>query len=204
MPSSSDPADPRSIWQRLALIAKVVPAWLLQPISGTVRWIVLFLCRRSLRRDHPVHHGIGLWTEGMNANLYLQRLKSALDLLSAHAPVYLRWLRSNFRSLLISQLFMIMRRTTYPDYGARLVMIHPYTAWKVSPEQLALYLAADATRGRLGPRFRRGRAAITRGNRRALKEMVACARMLPSGEPLVTRWEQYLAEFDRRFPEAAA
>ena len=204
MPSSSDSADPRPLWHRLALIARVVPAWVLQPISGAAQRILLFLCRRSLRRDHPVHQGMGLWTEGTNADLYLQRLKSALDLLSAHAPVYLRWLRSSFQSLLITQLFMIMRRTTYPDYGARLVMIHPYTAWKVSSEQLALYLAADATRGRLGLRFRRGRAATTRGNRRALQEMVACARMLPSGERLVTRWEQYLAEFDRRFPEAAA
>jgi hypothetical protein len=202
--TSSESADLRTIWRRLALIAKVVPEWVLQLIGGAIRGIFLLFYRRSLRKGNPVHQGIGLWTEGVNSDLHLQRLKSALDLLGAHAPVYLRWFRRRFESLLISQLFMIMRRTTFPDYRARLVMVHPYTAWKVSPEQLALYLAAEATRGRFGPRFSRRRLSTTRVNRRALKEMVACARMLPSGGPLVAKWEQYLADFDRHFPEAAA
>ena len=152
----------------------------------------------------PLHLGMGLLAEGTNADLYRERLKGALDLLNAHAPVYLRWLRSSFKILFVDQLFMIMRRTTYPDYGAKLILIHPYTAWKVSTEQLALYLAADATRGRLGRRFRRGAAAAIRAQRRAVKEMVSCAHLLPSGESLVVRWEQYLAEYDRRYPEAAA
>jgi hypothetical protein len=188
----------------MAVIAKLVPGWLIRLTAGPGRLVVLFFLRRATSQDMPLHLGMGLLAQGTNADLYRERLKNALDLLSAHAPIYLRWLRTHFRVLFVDQLFMIMRRTTYPYYGARLIMVHPYTAWRASPEQLALYLAADATRGRLGRRFRRGGAAAIRAQRRAVKEMISCAHMLPSGEPLVVRWEQYLAEYDRRYPEAAA
>ena len=188
----------------MAVIARVVPSWLIRLVTGPARLIVLRSLRRSTNQAMPHYLGIGLLAEGTNAELYLERLTDALDLLSSHAPIYLRWLRTYFRVLFVHQLFMAMRRTTYPDYGARLIMIHPYTAWKVSADQLALYLAADATRARLGRRFRyRGTPAI-RAQRRAVKEMISCAHMLPSGEPLVVKWEQYLADYDLRYPEAAA
>src|SRR5207245_2489214 len=115
----------------------------------------------------------------------------------------LRWLRSGLDTIIVNQLFKVARTPTYPNYGDRVLNLHPQIVWKVSSEQLALFLVADATRARLGRPFRRTRSAAVRANRRALQEMVACARVLPASGALVARWEQRLGAFNKQFPEAA-
>src|SRR5437773_70908 len=82
------------------------------------------------------------------------------------------------------------RRVTAVDQRNRVLMLHPYTVWKVPPEQLALYMVGEATRLRLGRPFTRSRAATIRADRRVLQEVVACARILPHSEALAREWEK--------------
>jgi hypothetical protein len=85
----------------------------------------------------------------------------------------------------------------------KVLFVNPKLAWKSSPEQLALDLVIEATRGRMGKRFRRSRATRIRAARRALEEMVACARRLP-GQTLVEESERQLRAFEAHLAEAAA
>src|SRR5204863_325578 len=89
--------------------------------------------------------------------------------------------------------FMMIRTVTAAHHGHRLLILHPYTVWKVSAEQLALYLVAEATSLRLGSGFSRSRAGRIRAIRRQYQEMVACARVLPRGDALVARLSIHLA-----------
>jgi len=136
--------------------------------------------------------------------VYCHHVERALDVLALHRPVYLRWLRSGVDALLVNQFFMSARQATVATYLNRVLMLHPYTVWKVSAEELALYLVAEATSLRLGPRFSKTRVGRIRAVRLQYQEMVACARVLPHGDALVARWEKRLAAFNVQFPQAAA
>jgi len=182
---------------------RLVPGWLLGIIANLVGAVILFFRRDAFNENLPTYRGLHLWLEGVNADLYLEHLKPALDLIDAYAPVYLRWLRSRFQAVVVSQIFMIMRTVTVVDVRRRRFAVHPYTVWKVSPEQLAVHLVRGATRGRLGIRFARKKAGV-RADRRVLEEAVAFARKLPNGGTVVETWERHLATFNQRFPQAAA
>ena len=182
---------------------RLVPPWLLIRLADLTGRIILFRHRDSFDKNSPTHRGIHLWLEGANAELYLDHLKPAIDLIDTYGPVYLRWIRTRFNAIVVSQLFMIMRTVTAVDVRRRFFAAHPYTVWRFSAEELALYLVGGATRGRLGRRFTR-RGARVRADRCVLEEMIAFARRLPGSQELVTKWEHRLAEFNEHFPPAAA
>jgi len=202
VPSSSF-SDPQEIRSLATRIQRFVPRWLVLQVLGAFMDLFVFFRVESLNKQAPTHLGVHIWPEGGNADLQLERVKAALDLIRAHAPIYLRWLGSRFHAVVVSQLFMVMRTVSEVDVRRRMFCLNPYTVWNVSSEQLALYLVAGATRGRLGRRFMR-RFASDRANRRVLEEMVAFARHLPAAEALVAQWERHLAEFSQRHPEPAA
>ena len=204
MSTSTTPNDPRHIWRAIARIKRLVPAWLLRAANRGIAPLAVFVLRWFVDKDLPVYRGFRLWVEDVNADIYLDHLKKGVDLLSTYAPVHLRWLRRSFDELWVNQVFMILRSSTNPNLRARILTLHPYTVWKVSAEELALYLAGEGARGRLGRRLQRGPNGATRAHRRAIKEMIAVARKLPSGEPLVTKLHESLAELNREFPDAAA
>ena len=160
--------------------------------------------RDSFDTNSPEYRQFRLWVHGTNADFYSDHVKAALDVLAVYAPVHLRWLRSKIDAVLVNQLFMMTRTVTAADHRHRVLMLHPYTVWKVSAEQLALYLVAEATSLRLGCGFSHSRSGRIRAIRRQYQEMVACARVLPHGDALVARWEKHLAAFNTQFPDAAA
>ncbi len=204
MPDTGNDPEARSVWRWVVLLRRVTPRWVLRLVGGIASRIIMWRYRDSFDATSPVYRQFRLWVHGTNADLYCDHLKAALDVLALHAPVHMRWLRSGFDALLVNQLFMVTRTVTAADYRHRVLMVHPYTVWKVTPEQSALYFIAEATRLRLGRRFTQNRADTIRANRRVLQEVVACARILPDGETLVGRWEKRLGAFNTRFPEAAA
>ncbi len=203
MSTESGPDDPRKIWRVTYRIARVTPSWVVS-LCGLLARVLFRVSRIAWRGRVPQHLGFYLWTGGINSALYQARLIAALDLLGRYAPVYLRWLQGTFRVLFADQLLRIMRDPVRPDYWVQMLALNPYTVWHASGEQLALYLVVEATRGRLGRRFRRTRTARLRASRRGLEEMVACARLLPGAPALVTECEERLRKFDERCARAAA
>jgi uncharacterized protein involved in tolerance to divalent cations len=150
-----------------------------------------------------VYRGIHLWFEGVNADLYRDRVAAAFELIDANASIYLRWLSSRLPALVVNQLFMVTRSVTWMDLRRGILIIHPYTVWKISAPELAVYLVGAATSARLGKRFARKRALVRRG-KRVLEEAVEFARKLPGAELVVANWERRLADFRKRYSEAAA
>jgi len=197
MSSSSKPSDPRNAWRWMRQVMRVTPGWILS-LSHLLAAVLVRLSHRVWRNDVPHYFGLYLMTGGANADLYLMRVRGALELLSVYAPVHLRWLRSTFQVIMVDQVLRIMKDGLRPDYLARMLGLNPYTVWQSSTEQLALYLIGQATRGRLGRRFRRTRVGRTRGSRRVLREMIASAKVLPGGAVLVAEWESRLREFEGR------
>ena len=202
MPTDSGPADPRKFWRLAYRIARVTPSWVMS-LCGLLARLLFRVTRITLRGRVPRHLGFYVWTGGINAALYEARLVAALDLLDRYAPVYLRWLQRTFHILFVDQVLRIMRDPVRPDYWVRMLGLNPYAVWHASGEQLARYLVVEATRGRLGRRFRRTRAGRIRASRRGLEEMVACARLLP-GAPALVECEERLRKFDERCAIAAA
>jgi hypothetical protein len=196
--------DPRATWRWLKIISRTTPRWLGHLVSGIAFRIILWWYRASFDRKSPEYRQFHLWIHGTNAELYRDHVKAALDVLALHAPTHIRWLRSNIDALVVDQLFMIVRSIGVTEDRHRLLVLHPYTVWKVSAEQLALYLIAEATSLRLGRGFSRTRAGEIRAVRRQYEEMVACARAFPHSDELVAHWEKRLAAFDAQFPKAAA
>jgi len=204
MPETGNDADPRSTWRWVLLLRRATPGWMLRLVGGIASRVIMWRYRDSFDKNSPEYRQFHLWVHGTNADLYRDHVKAALDVLAAYAPVHMRWLRTRIDALLVNQLFMMTRTVTAADHRHRVLMLHPYTVWMVSPGQLALYLVAEATRLRLGRRFTQNRAGMIRADRRVLQEAVACARILPDNEALVVRWEKRLGAFNTRFPEAAA
>jgi hypothetical protein len=204
MPKPTDGLDPRSAWRWIKLVARLTPRWLLRSVSGITVRIMIWRYRdlwNKLGRQHLQFH---LWIDGTNADVYCDHVQRMLDVLGLHGPVYLRWLRSGIDALLVNQFLIMLKQVTVADYNNRVLILHPYTVWKVSAEELALYLVAEATSLRLGRTFSQTRAGRIRAVRRQYEEMVACARVLPHADALVARWETRLAAFNTQFPEAAA
>jgi hypothetical protein len=204
MSDTDNDADPRTTWRWLALLTRATPKWLLRWVARVAGRVIAWRYRDNWARNAARYLQFQLLIEGTNAGLYSDHVKAALDVLVGHMPVYVRWLHSRVDALLVNQLFMKTRTVTAPDYDNRVLMLHPYTVWKVSAEQLALHLVVEATQARLGRRFQRNRAGRIRAQRRALQEAVACARILPSREALLDRWERRLGTYNTQFPEAAA
>ena len=147
--TGNDP-DPRSTWRWLSLLRRVTPRWTLRLVGGIASRIIIWRYRDSFDTNSPEYRQFRLWVHGTNADLYSDHVKAALDVLAVYAPVHLRWLRSKIDAVLVNQLFMMTRTVTAADHRHRVLMLHPYTVWKVSAEQLALYLVAEATSLRLG------------------------------------------------------
>ncbi len=200
MPTQSGPSDPRNFWRWWLPISRIPVVMPLVRLLGSV---FLRLTAFAWRSHVPEHLGMFVLVGEINADLYEARVIAALDVLHAHAPVYLRWLRRSFQILFVDQTLRIMRAPNRPDYWMRVLGVNPYSAWKASPEQLALDLVVEATRARMGRRSRRTRAARIRALRHGFQEMVACARQLP-GQGLVEESEENLRAFEARVAKAAA
>src|SRR5437899_3605789 len=123
-------ADPRTTWRWLRLLQRAVPQWLRQFVGGIALRIITWRYRDSFDRNSPEYRQFHLWIHGTNADVYRDHVKAALDVLAVHAPVYIRWLRSDIDALVVNQLFMIVRRVTAADQRNRVLMLHPYTVWK--------------------------------------------------------------------------
>jgi hypothetical protein len=173
-------------------------------LSKEIARFILVLTRPYWKRKLPRHGGLYLWIKGSNADLYENRVRAALDLLTTRAPVHLRWLQSTFEILIVDQLLRIMREPTRAEYQMRFLALNPYIVWHDSIDGLALYLVGHAVMGRLGSRFRRTRPSRLRASRRALLEMIQCARAFPDGATLAIDYEKRLGEFEEKFPESAA
>jgi hypothetical protein len=148
--------------------------------------------------------GFSVWTGGENSDIYEKRLKGTLDLLAKQCPTHLRWLQDSLPVLFTWQSMRVARNSLMPGYKFGILGVNPYTAWNMTNEQLALYFVALGTRGRMTRRFSWAPAPKLRVARRALVEMVACARHFPNSQPLVAEWEKHLREFERRYGNAAA
>ena len=203
MVASANPDDPRPTWRLIRTAMRVVPHWLLRPIVELIQSLILYRRRDAFDHNFPTHLGIHLWLEGVNADLYQQRLTAALDLFQLHAPVYLHWFRRRLPVIVVNQLFQIMPRPTELDLKRRVLAVRPQFAWTVPPETLAVALVFQVTRARLGRRFSR-KKTIVRVGKRMYAEALAFARALPGQEELVARWERALAKYIERNPQAAA
>ncbi len=180
---------------------RLVPRWLLAPSAQLAYVFLMYRWRDVWNEKAPVHRGVHLWLEGVNSDLYRERLIAALDLIDARAPVYLRWLRTRLPAIVVNQMLMVTRNVTWMDRRRGILMIHPYTVWKISPSNLAVYVVGAVTRARLGKRFERKRVLI-RAGQRVLEEAVAFARMLPDGDAVVPAWERRLADFIKQYSQA--
>jgi len=195
--------DPRPTWKWLGRFAHLRPKWLFRFLADFAGRVIAWRYRAHWARLAPQYLQFKLLIDGINAELYSEHLKAALDVLATHAPLYLRWLHRGVDWLVVNQLFMITKTAAVVDYNNRLLAMHPYTVWKASPELLGLCLVSEATRIRLGRGFRRNRSARIRAERRILSEVLACARALPDGATLVEAFEKRLEAFNTRFPEGA-
>jgi hypothetical protein len=197
---SEDPgqwaASTRRVWAAL-------PKWITR-LGLSIAWVVLRVSLPFYRRRLPQHLGFSLWTGGENADIYEKRLKGALDLLATQCPTHLRWLRGSLPILSTWQSLRVARASFMPGYKLGILGVNPYTAWNITNEQLALYFVAFGTRARMARSVLWTPARKVRGQRRALLEMVACARHFPNSQPLVAEWEKHLREFERRYGNAAA
>jgi hypothetical protein len=182
---------------------RIVPGWLLVPAAKIAFALILNRYRESFDKNLPGHHGIHLWVQGINADLYVRRLSVALDLIELHAPVYIRWLRSRLPAIAVDQMFMIMPRASAVDLKRRVLVLKPQFVWKVSPERLAVHLVFNAVRARLGRRFS-GKRTIVRVGKRMYVEAIAFARYFPGQEALVAEWERTLAMYTKQNSQAAA
>src|SRR6266550_7601515 len=156
MPTQSSPSDPRNFWRwrhRLALIPGAVS--LLSALAGVFLRFTWFFWRNRL----PSHRGICIVSGEINGDLYEARAVAALDVLHEHATVYLRWLQRSFRVLFVDQTMYRLKASVGLGSWDKVLFVNPKLAWKSSPEQLALDLVIEATRGRTGKRFRRSRGA---------------------------------------------
>src|SRR5467141_5162158 len=165
MPDSA--SDPRPIWRLNRRLQRFLPRWLLFGLFSVLRSLLFVFFRDYLNSLAPVHKGVHIWTEGPNSDLYLERVKLALDVISTSGPIYVRWLGRRSNAVVVSQLFMIMPSMMTVDVRRRIITLRPQTVWKESAEQLALYLVGGATRSRLGRRFAVRMSAV-RGDRRVL------------------------------------
>jgi len=191
------PSDPRPFWRLVTKIRRLLarlPRWLL-PVVAIIGNSLAHLLYRTIVypefvKDSPVYRGIRIWATGSNAELYRQRVEAALDLLATYAPVYLRWLRNGFDTIQVAQLDRIMHKWATPDYKTRLLSIHPQSVWKASTNVLAVSLVSCATYARLYKRAKASKIGRSYGRsgrlgRMALREMLACAHLLPNTEKLV-------------------
>ena len=203
MSGAASPDDPRPTWRFIRTAIRVVPRWLLLPLVELIQSVILYRRREEWDRNSPTHLGVHLWLEGVNADLYQQRLTAGLDLLQLHAPVYLHWFRRRLPAIVVTQLFKIMPTPTEVDLKQRVLFVHPQLAWTVPPEKLAVHLVFQVTRARLGRRFS-GRKTIVRVGKRMYAEALAFARTLPGQEELVASWERVLAKYIENNSQAAA
>ncbi len=202
MVAAANSDDPRPAWRFIRRAIRVVPGWLLTPIVKLASTVILYRRRKAFDKNLPVHLGVHLWLEGVNADLYLQRLTAALDLLQLYGPVYVRWLRGRL-AIVVNQMFMIMPRTTAVDLKQGILIVRPQFVWKASPQKLAVDLVFEATRARIGRRFS-GKRTIVRVGKRMYGEAVGFARTLPGQEELVAVWERALATYIEKNARAAA
>ena len=182
---------------------RVLPRWLLLPIVELIQSLILYRRREAFDNNLPTHLGVHLWLEGVNADLYQQRLTAALDLFQLHAPVYLHWFRRRLPAIVVNQMFKIMPRPTEVDLKRRVLVVRPQFAWTASPEALAVALVFQVTRARLGRRFNRKKTWV-RAGKRMYAEALAFARTLPGQEELVASWERALAKYIEQDAQAAA
>ena len=203
MVASSNSDDPRPTWRFIRRAMRVLPRWLLIPIVELIQSLILYRRREAFDNNLPTHLGVHLWLEGVNADLYQQRLTAALDLFQLHAPVYLHWFRRRLPAIVVNQMFKIMPRPTEVDLKRRVLVVRPQFAWTASPEALAVALVFQVTRARLGRRFNRKKTWV-RAGKRMYAEALAFARTLPGQEELVASWERALAKYIEQDAQAAA
>ena len=182
---------------------RVVPRWLLLPIVELIQSLILYRRREAFDNNLPTHLGVHLWLDGVNADLYQQRLTAALDLFQLHAPVYLRWFRRRLPAIVVSQMFKILPNPIEVDLKRRVLLVRPQFAWTAPPETLAVSLVLHVTQVRLGRRFS-GKKTMVRVGKRMYSEAIAFARTLPGQEEQVASWERALAKYIEDNSPAAA
>ena len=140
-----------------------------------------------------------MYAVGANRELLLGRWANALELLARYAPRYLAWLgRAKVRFTILPA----GKRLVSVWLAADTVNVHPRLVWALSAEELASEVASVAYRVRvqvagLGE-WGEYRSRMVRS---AMHESLVFARRLPSGAPLVARWEEKLAHFDMVSPD---
>jgi hypothetical protein len=162
------------------------------------------MTRKTWQSDLPVYAGLRLWIQGTNADLYDVRIKEALHLLERYAPVHLRWLRRSFQVIMVDQLLRIMKRSLRADYWLRILALNPWTVWHTSADRLALFLVAQATKGRLRRPLRSTDPRRNQDSPRIYLETIECARRFPNSAELVAEWEDRFRLFMEEEKGAAA
>src|SRR5882762_4880675 len=127
MSNSNNPDDPRPAWIWMGRFARVGPRWLVGFVARTVMRVTALRYRAAWARVAPQCLQFRLLIQGINAELYADRLRVALDVVAAQAPIYLRWLHRGIDWLVVNQLFMITRTVTAVEFSTRMLAIHPYT-----------------------------------------------------------------------------
>ena len=152
---------------------------------------------RLSTRNAPSHFGFRFATtipDDSNRVSAEARILAALSLLTEKAPRHLTWLREQITVIFISH--VRGRGPIQLVLEAGILRFHPLMVWKLSDEEIALELAAAATRCRLYRAHIRERSAtMTRIARLATEERLWLAQRLSMEESLLAQWRSRLATF---------
>ena len=176
-----------------------MPAWQRRMFHRLIRRSAYSALRRgALIEQAPLYYGIHLVSDGARPGPYTDLLKAALDLIQVHAPVYLRWLQTRFRAIIVSKA-LLMSNVVSVDLRHAHLIVHPDLVRNTAREQLPILLVAGAIGGRLGRRFKGSKATLRR--RRAMLEgAIAFGNRLPGSEQFVAVLERQLEKVNNHDP----